>query len=774
MSASFLCIALLLSQVQVSVWGTVRDSETGVPVISALVEILDGGRTAVTDSTGWYVLSGVPAGARQLRISSLGYKSRTLRVFVPADGAIRLDVALEPEPIRLRPVEASLAARPLQTESELGVDRVQRIGSRTVTQWDVRAHPGLAEPDFFEALGGQGVLLDPENPSGLHVRGGSSDQNLFLLDGFPVYSPYHAGGQFSALNPDALSRVELHTIVAPSAWDGALSGVVDARTQAADADGIGVRGALSATGARLTTDGHLPLGARALLSGRWGHPGFLVPSGEASYVRGSFSDGLAKVEAPIGGGWVEVLAFTSDNSLRIASAPTGAGADSATGSGPADLALADVQGPNRFSWRSRSYGLGWKRALGRRAAIQARLWRADLDVASYWRAAGGSLGMSSGRRSNGSQLMLLADGPAGSWRLGFSMERDRTFYTVVPAGTSPLPTESLVEIRGEPEVFAAFAEHQRSLESGVQVLFGVRGSLVAGKRPQLAPRLSVHWPVSSSLSVSAGYARTHQWVQSLRNPESLVDNLFNPNLPVAAEAHGVPIARADQFSLALEAQPMAGLRAGLEGYARVSDGLVLVAPTTGQPFAVDSFSVGRARVWGGAINVELIGARYRALLDYGLGAVTYDVGSGTYRPGFAISRSLAASLGYYPSATLAVRWALRAEFGRPTTLVEGPFLWEACSIIEGGCEAEGSPQKLAGPLGGSRLPPYVRFDIGVRKHWHWRLLGHDGVLTGFATLSNILNRGNLFGYTVDPDTGELSELPSRPFSPLTVGLEWSF
>jgi len=774
MSVSVLCIALLLGQVQVSVWGTVRDSETGVPVVSALVEILDAGRTSVTDSAGSYVLSGVPAGARQLRISSLGYKSRTLGVFVPADGAIRLDVALEPEPIRVQPVETSLTARSVGSEPELGVDRVDRIGSRTVTQWDVRTHPGLAEPDFFEALGGQGVLLDPENPSGLHVRGGSSDQNLFLVDGFPVYSPYHAGGQFSALNPDAISRVELHTVVAPSAWDGALSGVVDARTQAASADQIGVRGALSATGARLTTVGRLPLGAQALLSARWGHPGFLAPSSEASYVRGSFSDGLAKVEAPIGGGWFEVLAFTSDNSLRIASALTGAGADSAPGSGAANLAVGDVQGPNQFSWRSRSYGLSWERPLGGHTAVQARLWRADLDVASYWRATGGPLAMSSGRRSHGSQLMLLADSPASSWRLGFNVERDRTFYTVVAASTSPLLTESLVEIRGEPEVFAAFAEHQRTLESGVQVLFGLRSSLVAGKRPRLAPRLSVHWPVSSSLSVSAGYARTHQWVQSLRNPESLVDNLFNPNLPIAAEGHGVPIARADQFSLALEAQPMAGVRAGLEGYARVLEGLVLVAPATGQPFAVDSFSIGRAQAWGGAINVELIGARYRAVLDYGFGAVTYDVGSGTYRPGFAVSHSLAASLGYQASATLAVRSALRVDLGRPTTLVKGPFEWEACSIIEGGCEAQGSPQEVAGPLSGTRLPPYVRFDIGVRKHWHWRLLGRDVLLTGFATLSNVLNRGNLFGYTVDPETGELSKLPSRPFSPLTVGLEWSF
>jgi hypothetical protein len=774
MHASAFCVALLLGQLQVAVWGTVRDAETGTPVVAAMVEIVDLGRVSLTDSAGSYALSEIPTGARRLKISSLGYKSRTLHVFVPGNGALRLDVALEPEPIRLRSVTASSATRPLRSETAPAVGGAPWVGSSTVTGWELRTHPGLAEPDFFEALGGPGVLLDPENPSGLHVRGGSSDQNLFLVDGVPVYSPYHTAGQFSALNPDAISRVDLHSVVAPPAWDGALSGVIAARTQAPSADRIGVRGAVTATGARLAVDGPLPLGAGVLLSARWGHPGFLAPPGENSYVRGSFSDGLAKVEAPLLGGRIEALAFTSDNGLRIASDLTSDDQETAAAIDSVNIEIDDARGQNQFSWKSRSVGLGWEQPLSGRTAIQARLWRADLDVASLWRAIGGPLTLSSRRRTYGSQFMLLAGGRTGGSRLGISVERDRTSYTVVRAATSATPTEPLVDVGGEPEIFAAFAEHQRGLGDRLQLLVGLRGSFVAGGPPRLAPRLALRWSVSSSFSVSAGYARAHQWVQSLRNPESLLDNLFSPNLSVAAEGNSVPIARSDHFGLTLETRPLEGVSAGLEGYARVLEGLVLVAPTTGQPFAVDGYSVGRARAWGGGVSVKLERARYRALIDYGFGTVAYDLGSATYRPGFAISHSLAASLGYQLSGSLVVRSALRAEFGRPTTMVEGPFEWEACSIVEGGCEAEGSPQEVAGPLGGTRLPAYLRFDIGVRKHWRWQLLGRDGVLTGFATVSNVLGKRNLLGYTVDPSTGELSELAMRPLSPLTVGLEWSF
>ncbi|NIN71017.1 MAG: TonB-dependent receptor [Gemmatimonadetes bacterium] len=768
MTAFAVCITLLLGQVQISVWGNVRDAVTGTPVVGAAVEVLDDGLVSLTDSAGSYALEGITAGARHLKISGFGYQSRTLHVFVPAEGAIRLDIALEPEPIPVNAIEVSSRSRSRGSESEVGAQLDERIGSRTVTQSAVRSHPGLAEPDFFEALAGGGVVLDPENPSGLHVNGGSSDQNLFVLDGIPVYSPFHTVGPFSALNPDAISRIELHTAVTPSTWDGALSAVVDARTVSPSTELYRFRGAVTATGARLTVDGPLPFDAGVLLSGRWGQPGFLAPAGEDTYVRGSISDGLVKLEVPTGGGRLDVLAFSSATTVRTSSAATSDGDEAA----PEPVPTTGRR--NLFAWESGSLGLSWSKAVGKRAAIDARVWRAQLDVDSDWWARDGLLTMSSGRTTYGARLMLVADGQASSSRLGVSAELERIAYTVLPADTSAELEEPLLRTGTAPQIFAAFAEHKRTLFAGIQVLLGLRGSLMQDGHPRLAPRVSLQWLASPSLSVNAGYARSHQWVHSLRNPESLIDKIFSSNLPFAAKDGNAPIAKSDLFSLGAEARTVFGLRVSVTGYLRSSDGLVLVAPATGQPFAVDGLSLGSARAWGGSIGAELIRARYRARLDYGFGAVTYAVGDEAYRPSFAVSHLLAASIGFHPTPTLLLRSAVRADFGRPTTLVEGPFEWEACSILEGGCEAAGSPQNIAGALGGDRLPAYVRFDIGVRKHWHARLLGREGLVAGFMTVSNILGRRNSLAYTVDPVTGQLSAVPMRPFSPLTVGLEWGF
>ncbi len=70
--------------------------------------------------------------------------------------------------------------------------RAFRTGSLSLAA--VRDHPLLAEPDVLQAPGGGEVALRPEAPSGIHVRGGASDQVAYLLDGIPVFSPYHAAG----------------------------------------------------------------------------------------------------------------------------------------------------------------------------------------------------------------------------------------------------------------------------------------------------------------------------------------------------------------------------------------------------------------------------------------------------------------------------------------------------------------------------------------------------------------------------------------------------
>ena len=72
-----------------------------------------------------------------------------------------------------------------------------------------------------------GVQSGGEGSAGLIVRGGQYDQNLFNLNGFPVYQPFHFSGLISAIDPFMVSEVEVMKGGFPARYGGKLSSVVN-------------------------------------------------------------------------------------------------------------------------------------------------------------------------------------------------------------------------------------------------------------------------------------------------------------------------------------------------------------------------------------------------------------------------------------------------------------------------------------------------------------------------------------------------------------------
>ena len=59
----------------------------------------------------------------------------------------------------------------------------------------------FGEPDIVKTLQTlPGVSQGVEGFTGLYVRGGNNDQNLFLFEGLPLYHVSHIGGVFSSFN----------------------------------------------------------------------------------------------------------------------------------------------------------------------------------------------------------------------------------------------------------------------------------------------------------------------------------------------------------------------------------------------------------------------------------------------------------------------------------------------------------------------------------------------------------------------------------------------
>lgn len=727
--------------------GVVKDGMTGAPIPGAVVSLDDLGRAAVTGEDGRYWLPDVPPGPQHLSVRLLGYRSRSLHVLVPATGTLRVDLVLRTEPIE---VEAVVVRSwiPIRGVDEKGpsLDPIRRLSAAAL-----RNDPFSSEPDVVQALAGGPVSNSTESGGGLHVRGGKVDEVGYLLDDIPVFSPYHSGIRSSAWNPDALSRVELHTD--PTLAADALSGAVVAYT-IEPGERFRSRGGLSTSQAGVTLDGPVFGPGGFLLAIRSGYPGLARPPEESSYLRGEDYDVLGKLQTPAAGGSLRLLAFDNQNIVRASSRST-----------EADDAGMQAEDRNRFSWHGNSVGLMWDREPDVGRAWSVRAWRASLAASALWHGEDPSRGrVESDREEIGLLASVRRLGSRGNSEIGLRITHGRTSYTVGPSTAGA----SILALDAKGSDVAAFAKLSRRVSDRFEMnadLLATAGH--AGEH--LLPRFGVRVGAGEQVLLYAEYTRSIQTRQSLRNPESVVENIF----PAELYAAGAPVARSHTLILGTVAVPRPGARLALETYARSTRGLALVAPEHGGPFATQGTPRGSGSAVGASIEASVSAARYAAIASYSVDRIRVRTREIAYRPGFAATQRLRAGAIVFPWPTLSIRTAWIAELGRKGTDTIGSFEWESCNLLDLGCEFAGSPEEL-GPLGATELPAYHRLDLSIRKHWHVALAGRDTQLEAYATASNVLGRTNVLTFLVDPETGERVPLEMRPRAPLTLGLGWSY
>jgi hypothetical protein len=740
-------VLFAMQAAQATVAGAVRDEETGEPLAGAIVALPDLSRVTATDPAGRYVLHDVPPGPQHITIRFIGHAQQALHALVPASGRLEINVSLRSEPIRLGTLEVRT---PLRLP---GLEEIDTSGlyDRSTSMAAVRNNPLLSEPDALQGLEGGPVAMHAESPAGVHIRGGESDQTVYLLDGIPVFSPYHAAGQFSAWNPDALSAVHLSASVPMPGYPDALAGTIAAATREPGTR-TGAQGSLSTTQARITIDGAIGSGgAGYLLSVRSRMPSLPAPDRDPSYLQAESGDLLAKLEAPVRGGRIRLLGYDSGNEIE---ASAHANASSGTRR-------------NSFEWASRSLGAEWS---GRVSGAELKLlaWRATGDASSVWTGSAGETALSAARHDLGLLGMVKVGSRLARTTAGIRLERSRTFYQIESDSTPGGWT-----VRANTPVATGFAQHTRALGRAAALTIG--GSMAAADADlHLGPYAQLRSRVTERLTLSASYARTHQFAQSLRNAESVVGNIFPADLYLGAGAPGVPSGRSDGIVVGAELAAFTGARLAVEAYRRTSHGLLLVAPRDGGPFTTGAFAVGSGTSTGLAVDAALSRARYGIVASYGLQGVRLRYGESGYMPGHGTTHLLQGGLIVFPSATTSIRLGATGALGRRTTALSSGLEWEACNLLDRGCEFAGSPSHSSQAIGATPLPGYLRVDLGIRKHWHFQLAGRDAMVALFATVTNLLNRTNVLTYAEDPETGKPVPIEMRPLAPLVAGLDWRF
>jgi hypothetical protein len=517
--------------------GTVQSEPSGLPVALAVVEADDGRHTvhAISDSAGSFRLS-VAAGMQTLRVRHLEHATTEMVVTVPP-GETLLDVAITHRPIALARVDVR---RPFDPRADSTAADRPDLGV-VIDHHSVENAGGVGS-----ALGG--FLPGPGGDAGsvndaLYVRGSSANLQLVLLDGAPVYAPFHMGGLIDTFEPDVVGSARLYLGGAPARYDGGLSYVMDLSTRSGR-DRPGAAGMADMVAASGRVEG--PLGAaRYLGSVRTVHGGtFSRLQGEPFPY--DFADGLFRFDVPLPEGGISATLFANAEGVRVDSAQTGGRDEARWGNLAGSLRYrgrfegADVEmtlaGGRYDTDMPLQFGPRWFRLVGRSERV-----RAGVDFT----------------RRDGPVLL----------RYGASFERTWTRHVT----SLTEPDKLLLRTEASGSSAGGYVDATWQPASRVVLRGGVRGDAFSvGGQASLAPRASATVLVGDGAALTLAGGRYHQYIRVPRPLRGAPPSNF-------ADAAGIPthlsVAGATHLSLGLDQQMGGGVRLGLEGFYKRYHGL---------------------------------------------------------------------------------------------------------------------------------------------------------------------------------------------------------
>jgi hypothetical protein len=652
-----------------TVRGTVRAEGTHEPVAYASVRLEDARRSARTDARGFFVLPGVQGGSWRVRVSAAGYLPKDTTLSVPASGALEVTFDLRPSPFALPGIEA-------RGRQESRAASTAGPGATRIEAREIDAAPALAEADVLRTVQLlPSVAAASDFSSALYVRGGSPDQTLVMLDGTPLFNPYHLGGLFGAIDPDAVAAVDVLPGAFPARVGDRLSGIIDIQTRDGARDRVRGFGGTSLISSRAGVEGPLPGGRGSyLVSGRRTYLDLFT---KAAYGLGlidatlpyAFTDGHLKLTHDVGTlGRLSVAAYVDEEGLSMPR-ERGEPDDREPRTGPRD----DIN----FGWGSRVGSIRFRRPLGPNVVAELRgaasTFHGDFRVAE-------ARFVGDGRPDTLAQIlhasMRMRDLMAGAdltWharrhqlRGGVQWDAYRFFHDVAERedGAGPFFTGSFRR-EEKPTTVAAYVEDEWQPTALLRLRGGVR-VLAAGERgTEVLPRIGAQYTLTPSLTLTLGGGRSAQVIQSLRSEESLGASVmaydFLAAVPTAvglstaadvvggAEwVRGTTSVRVDAFAKRMSDVPLPPLPGDItEAPVLVNEGFV-----TGS---------------GDARGVELLArhSRGRALysLAYALNDVTMEAGGVRYTPRFQRRHSL--------DAVASLPWGKRGEVSGRLALASG-------------------------------------------------------------------------------------------------------
>ncbi len=231
----------------VTLSGYVRDSVNGESLIGATIFNVLTQQGSTSNSQGFYSIK-LAKGKNIVDVSFVGYTNRRMELFLEKDSNINVFLGNH---YTLSAVEV------VDTYNEEQFVRETSPSKVNISPEMIKSLPSLmGENDLLKTLQLiPGIKGGTEGQSGIYVRGGNVDQNLYLIDGIPIYNPNHLMGFISAFNTEAVKNIDFYKGGFPARYGGRLSSVADIRTKDGNINKLNADIGIGLISAKLNVDG---------------------------------------------------------------------------------------------------------------------------------------------------------------------------------------------------------------------------------------------------------------------------------------------------------------------------------------------------------------------------------------------------------------------------------------------------------------------------------------------------------------------------------------
>jgi outer membrane receptor protein involved in Fe transport len=202
-----------------SLSGNVTDAKTGETLPGVNIILKGTYYGAATDVNGNYRIGGISSGNYTVEVSFIGYKTMQFTGIAIEGKAKQLNIKLEESVLTLDQDVVVVGDKPL-----MDVEETQ--SKKSISKEEIE---NAVVENVSDIIAQQAGVVKSDNS--IHIRGGRSYENAFLLDGVSVQDPLAGTGFGLQLSANAIEEVEVITGGYNAEFGQATSGVVNVKTR---------------------------------------------------------------------------------------------------------------------------------------------------------------------------------------------------------------------------------------------------------------------------------------------------------------------------------------------------------------------------------------------------------------------------------------------------------------------------------------------------------------------------------------------------------------